>query len=241
MKKIGPALVLFTLFIGLAHAEPRTFTSTDGRTIQATVIKVTDANVVLDHPNFGTVTVPLDRLVEGDRKFLAKWAEAEKKNRIPKTEIQINSNKRDRRKEDAYEDRRGEFEFEIHIENEERNFDIAGAKATLIAFGDYMYDPGSCVIMERTEFNKIEIPEGKTRTLTGKLVRFEYDKDGYKHGEKYTGYLFELRTASGKIIVRKGSTQRVINDAEQLLKLRMRDIFDERTYRKLGRASTSSN
>ncbi len=219
------------------RAEVRVFTSTDGRTIKAEPVKVTPDSAVLKRPTVGTVTVPLSALKSEDQIFLKQWAEKEKANRIPKIELRINTNKRDRREENAYEDRRGEFQFEIEIENEERNFDIKDAQATLIAFGDYMANKGEGVVMERTEFRKIDIAEGQTHKISGKLVKFEYDKDGYKHGEKYTGFLFELRNAQGKVIERRGSTPRVENDAELILKLRENDRFDERTFAKVDTSS----
>jgi len=215
------------------HAETRAFTSTDGRKIQAEPVKVANGKAVLNRPGVGNVTVPLSKLSAADQKYLMEWAEKEKGNRIPKIELRINTNKRDRREENAYEDRRGQFQFEIEIENEERNFDIKGAQGTLIAFGDYMEFKGEGIIMERTQFKDIDVVEGETHKVTGKLVKFEYDKDGYKHGQKYTGYLFELRNAQGKVIERRGSTPRVENDAGLILKLRVNDRFDERTFAKV--------
>ena len=212
----------------------RDFTSTDGRKIQAEPVKVADGKAVLKRPGVGNVTVPLSALTPGDQQFLKEWAVKEKANRIPKIELKINTNKRDRREENAYEDRRVQFQFDIEIENEERNFDIKGAQATLIAFGDYMEYKGEGIIMERTEFKNIDVIEGETHKISGKLVKFEYDKDGFKHGEKYTGYLFELRNAQGKVIERRGSTPRVENDAELILKLRENDRFDERTFAKVS-------
>ncbi len=233
-------LILWTLsgaiFTISALAEPRAFTSKEGKSFTAEPIKVTATEAVFKRVGTSNVTVPINRFILEDQQYLKQWAEEEKKNRIPKVEIHINTNKRDRRQDNAYEDRKGEFQFEIAIENEERNFDLKGANATLIAMGSDMdYDnKGQGVIMERTEFKKIDIEEGKTTTVKGKLVRFEYDKRGYTHGEKYTGYLFQLRTAQGKIIETRGSTPRIENDAELILKLKQDESFDERTFKSLA-------
>lgn len=219
-----------------ADANPREFTSTEGKSFTAEPIKVTATEAVFKRVGASNVTVPLNRFTPEDQQFLKNWAENEKKNRIPKVEIRVNTNKRDRRQENAYEDRQGEFQFEIEIENEERNFDLKSARATLLALGSDMDDEnrGQGVVMDRTEFKDINIKEGDTTTLKGKLVRFEYDKRGFTHGEKYTGYLFQLRTAQGKVIETRGSTPRIENDAEVILKLKQNEKFDERTFRSLA-------
>ena len=88
--------------------------------------------------------------------------------------------------------------------------------------------------MERTEFKNLDIAEGESIKLEGKLVKFEYDKNGYKHGEKYTGYLFQLRTSNGNIIETKGSTSRIEGAAETILKFKQDEHYDERTFRSLS-------
>ncbi len=184
------------IFATSALGEPRAFTSKEGKSFTAEPIKVTATEAVFKRVGASNVTVPINRFLLEDQQYLKQWAEEEKKNR------------------------KGEFQFEIAIENEERNFDLKGANATLIAMGSDMdYDnTGQGFVMERTEFKKIDIEEGKTTTVKGKLVRFEYDKRGYTHGEKYTGYLFQLRTAQGKISEIRGATPRIENYAELILK-----------------------
>ena len=231
-KNVAIFLVVLGYFIAIPPSiESREFTSTDGKKINAEVQKVTTDAVVLTRGN-SNFTVPLTRLSKADRAFLKKWAEKEKKNRIPKVDIKINSNKRDRREQNAYEDRKGEFKFEVFIENEERSFDIEKATGTLIVLGKYFYEEDEGIVMERKEFKNVNILEGKSIKLEGSLVKFEYDKDGYQHGQKYEGYLFVLKTANGKVIKTVGSTSRVENSSALLLKLKNGDRFNERTFAK---------
>lgn len=237
-NSLKPQLNVFILLITVGYAlgspssaRGREFTSTDGKKIEAQVLKVTPDAVVLERGG-SNFTVPLDRLTKADQTFLKKWAENERKNRIPKVDIKINSNKRDRREQNAYEDRVGEFKFEIFIENDERAFDIKKASGTLIVLGKYLYEKNEGIVMERKEFKDITIPEAESIKLEGNLVKFEYDKSGYTHGQKYDGYLFVLRTASGKVIETIGSTSRVENASALILKLKNGDQFDERTFSK---------
>ncbi|MDF1737575.1 MAG: hypothetical protein P1U86_00335 [Verrucomicrobiales bacterium] len=229
-------VIILLITIGHAVVSPptaagREFTSTDGKKIEAQVLKVTPDAVVLERGG-SNFTVPLERLTKADQTYLKKWAENERKNRIPKVDIKINSNKRDRREQNAYEDRVGEFKFEIFIDNEERAFDIKKASGTLIVLGKYLYEKGEGIVMERKEFKDITIPDGEAIKLEGNLIKFEYDKSGYTHGQKYDGYLFVLRTGNGKVIKTIGSTSRVENASALIQKLKNGDRFNERTFAK---------
>lgn len=67
-------LGLFALVIGFfASAGARTFTDTQGRKIEAEVIEVTGANVTLRLQSGKSATVPIAKLSEDDRLFIAQW------------------------------------------------------------------------------------------------------------------------------------------------------------------------
>jgi len=218
----------------------RTFTSTDGKSIEAEVVTVTDTSVVLSRGGGASVTVPLERLSAPDQAFLKEWVENEKKNHIPKVVVRPNPNKREKKQEGAVEneDRQGEFAFEIYLENQERTFEIKGASATLIVLGLYLYNSEEGVVMQRVEFNDIAIPPGKNTQLKGDLVRFEYDDKDIVHGEKYDGYLFVLRNAEGKVIDISGSTPRFENAADAILKLQQDEHFDAKSFKGMSRGGS---
>jgi len=234
----SPRLV-FVVSLGLSlllpvfSATARTFTSTDGKSIEAEVVKVTDTSVILSRGGGANVTVPLERLSAADQVFLKEWAENDKKNHIPKVIVRPNPNKREKKQEGAVqnEDRQGVFEFEIYIENLERTFEIKGASATLIVLGLYLYTSGEGVVMQRMEFNDVNILPGKNIQLQGESVRYEYDDKDIVHGEKYDGFLFILRNAEGKVIDISGSTPRFENAADAILKLRQDEHFDAKSFK----------
>ncbi len=225
---IGLSLLTFS-----SDAVARTFTSTDGKSIEAEVVTVTETSVVLSRGGGANVTVPLERLSAPDNAFLKEWAENEKKNHIPKVVVRPNPNKREKKQEGALqnEDRQGEFQFEIYLENQERTFEIKDASATLIVLGLYLYTSGEGVVMQRMEFNDINIPPGKNTQIEGDLVRFEYDDKDIVHGEKYDGFLFVFRNAEGKVIDISGSTPRFENAADAILKLRQDEHFDAKSFK----------
>lgn len=67
-------LGLFALVIGFsASAGARTFTDTQGRKIEAEIIEIIGANVTLRLPSGKSSTIPIAKLSETDRDFIALW------------------------------------------------------------------------------------------------------------------------------------------------------------------------
>ena len=86
MKTLPSRVFLFRCFLVLtfatvSYAEPRTWTATDGRSIQAEFIGATDSAVKIRMTNREEVEIPLTRLSEADRKWVA---EAKAKAEAPK-------------------------------------------------------------------------------------------------------------------------------------------------------------
>ncbi|MDP0490073.1 MAG: hypothetical protein Q7Q71_03355 [Verrucomicrobiota bacterium JB023] len=75
--KIAPFLALL---LACSHpviakvGEVRTWTSDDGRTLEATLLEVTETGIVVER-NRGRVTIPLTRLSAADQEFVAKLKE----------------------------------------------------------------------------------------------------------------------------------------------------------------------
>ena len=235
------AIFVFSIF--LLAAEPgavsaRTFTSTDGKTIEADVVSANATTVTLARKGQSAATIPIERLSADDQAYTKEWQIDQQKNRIPKVLVRVNSNKRDKKQQNMFEDREGEFEFDVYIENQERAFNIEGATATLMVLGKYFYKTEEGIVMERKEFADINIPDGGNTNLKGRLVKFEYDKSGYQHGQKYEGYLVVFRNAQGKVIDISGSSQRVESQSETILKLKEGERFDEGSFRSLSDAPT---
>ncbi len=70
----SPALGFTTLLLSLAAPlEARTFTSADGRTVDADIVAATAENVTLKLTSGQTVVSTLDRFSTSDRAFIAAW------------------------------------------------------------------------------------------------------------------------------------------------------------------------
>ena len=230
------ALCCFLLLSPLLEA--RTFTATDGRTLDAKVLKVNGDSAFLERNDGRAVTVPLDRLSACDREYLAAWAKNDAKDRLPRVKVTVDSNKRDSNIRAGYDERRGSFQFKIAIRNEERGFKIENATASLMVLGDYLHTPGETVVMQRADFKDISIDFGKTFEANAEEVRYEYYR-GYASGQKYSGFIFVLKTATGKIIDITGSTSRLENLADIILKLKQEDHCNKR-YQKIKTSGSGS-
>lgn len=74
---LSTALGLAALLLPLAaQAEPRTFTSTDGRSVEAEIVSGDAQTVTLKLANGQTLTTTLDRFSPADRKFISTWVKA---------------------------------------------------------------------------------------------------------------------------------------------------------------------
>ena len=86
MKRVLVATVCGLLLTMALPAAARKWTSKDGRfSIEAELVEFADGKAKLKKPSGETVTVPIERLSQADRRFLLSWAKkraASKKNAV---------------------------------------------------------------------------------------------------------------------------------------------------------------
>lgn len=73
MKLLIPFALVSLSFVS---AEPRTFTSPDGRTFQAEIAAATSNSVTLKMANGQTIVAPVTKFVQDDQDFVATWLKA---------------------------------------------------------------------------------------------------------------------------------------------------------------------
>ena len=66
----------FLLTSSVLHAEPRTFTSPDGRTLQAEITAATPDRVTLKTATGQTLVAPVDKFSPADQEHIAEWRKA---------------------------------------------------------------------------------------------------------------------------------------------------------------------
>jgi hypothetical protein len=67
------ALLSFCLAATVAHAEPRTFTSTDGRTVEAEIVSATPDVVTIKLTSGQTLATQISKFSSGDQEYIATW------------------------------------------------------------------------------------------------------------------------------------------------------------------------
>lgn len=118
--------------------------------------------------------------------------------------------------------------FRVDLRNDERARDLSGGKATVIAFAEDLQDRDESIVILKEEFN-VSLDPQKTTTVETKQVKIVYDDKGsFKYGQKYSGYLFVLKDASGDVVNVTGSTPAIVKYVEAALKLKVEDVCDKK-------------
>lgn len=225
---LGAMLAAAALFAPLSEA--RVFTSSkDGRTLEGTIVGATDASVRLD---LGTrqVEVPLDALIEADRRYIELWKTEEKKSKVPDLEIRINTGL-NRRRDPAffsYEYYDASFDFEILVENDERDFDVEGAKGFLVVIGENCERNFSDFVVMQKATMPITVKAKEKFEWKGPEVQYRYAEGrSYEYGYKYHSYIFQIKNSTDKVIYEKVMAPRFNGHAEAILKFDESDKFDK--------------
>lgn len=233
LKGLPPCLALLLLILPIvfgvsipAHAAPREFKSTDGKTITAEVAAVKGDQVVLSM-NGREFTVPVARLSQPDQDFIAEWKKKDLENHIPKMRVEVASGKSDRSdKSDSFDNRTGSFEFSVKLLNEEIHFDLQGAKAELAVIGEDAETRGRYGVMQKNAFD-VAVAPGKTFEWQGKRLHYRFDDRPPSYwGTSYAGYVLRIKNANGKVIYENAIPQSLESHVEAILKMEEGAAFD---------------
>jgi hypothetical protein len=222
----GTALALLFATLPL-HAEFREFTGRDGQTMTAELISSSGDKVTLKRKDGRKITTNASVFSNKDQEFIKKWKQDQQSTRIPRLSFEVTTGKSTREADDLGGDYwRQTFEFVASISNDERDFDIDGAKGTLLIFGKHVVDSNQLSVLSRQEFD-INLPAG--RTLTFRAKKFEntfIDIDYARQGHKYNGYLLVVENAGGKVIAADSAPDSFARFAANALKLKTNDLCD---------------
>ncbi|MGB0154976.1 MAG: hypothetical protein ACPGFB_13180 [Verrucomicrobiales bacterium] len=233
MNHLSILLIIIGLIFCITPAQSRTFTSTDGRTMEADVVSVTKDTAIIKRGN-RQFTIPLTSLSQADREYLAEWRKEALKNKIPKLDVAINSKKSNRQNPKAYEERIGSFEFEITIENEEIHYSLENGKAHLIVLGRNCENPDTYCVMQKNEYG-VDLEIGDTHEWQGDKMAFTFDDRDYSYGYDYYGFIFLLKNADGKIIYQRVTPSKFEWGIEPIFALEAKEAFDK-TFKSKGSA-----
>jgi hypothetical protein len=238
------ALALLICFSGL-HAETRTFIDQTGRALEGELVSVSGTMVTIKRISDGqTFTVPATTFSKADQAYFvgkggaAAPAAASAASTSPtvgstsastspmRVEAKVYPNKNDRPTNNIFDDRNVRIGFRVDVRNGEQQRPFTGGKATMIAFAKDLQDGSQSKVISREEFD-VSLEPHKTLSHDTKEAKLTYDNVGYKHGWKYSGYIFVLKDSSGKTVAVVGSSATVEKFADDALKLNVEQLFDK--------------
>jgi hypothetical protein len=219
-------LGLFVCFAPMMEIHSREFKSIDGKVINADIVTVRGADVVLKIAG-KEYTVPINRLSAEDQEFIAEWKTKALEEHIPKLRIEVNSGKSDRSdKADFFDDRKGSVEFSVKILNEEIDFDLKGARASLVVIGEDAENRGRFGVMQKSSF-EVAVEPGKTFEWKGDKLNYKFDDSPPAYwGTSYAGYVFQIRNAKGKVIFQNALPKGFEKHVDAILKMELKAAFD---------------
>ncbi|MEM9025636.1 MAG: hypothetical protein AAGB06_01740 [Verrucomicrobiota bacterium] len=234
----------FTLFVVLVFAGTwpvsmpgviRTFTSSDGVTIEAELIAVDS----LDRTTIRRVDghlfreVPIEFFSDQDRKFIRNWKAEQQKaldnaNITADSRVRINvGTNRDSDFNDYgdIDDQVVKYKPKISFYNEELEETFTGVNGTLVFIGEHVLDSSVMGVIYSQEF-KIDVPPKEKTEWIGKPFMSRYDPD--YGGFKYEGYLLVVRDQAGKLVQIKASRANWKNNFQRILKAKLKTAYDRK-------------
>ncbi|MEM0969299.1 MAG: hypothetical protein AAF191_03950 [Verrucomicrobiota bacterium] len=218
----------FLLFLlpSLLFSETRTFTSSDGKSLSASLIKVSGNTAYIQIASGKTYQLPLERLSEEDQRYVKDWQKKEEANFIPRLSLDFSSGKGDSKDGTDYDNRSQTLRPGVKVENRELEFHLKGAEGHVFLFGTDVINRRSVKVLSRQNFPIASLAAGQELAWEGKPVKVQYDdNNAARFGHAYSGYLAIITNKSGKILATAGTTS-FIKKAEAALELKSGAIAD---------------
>ena len=226
-RAVSGSVVALLLTATVVRAEFRVFTGRDGQTMVAELVSASGGEVTLKRENGRTITTKAIVFSDEDQDFIRKWQQDQQSTYVPRFRFEVNSGKSTREADDLGIDYwRQTFEFSASISNEERDFDVSGAKGSLLVLGKHVTESNQLKVLSRQDFN-VDIPAGKTLKYQAKKFSSTYiDIDYSREGYKYNGYLLIVHNKDGKVIATDSTPDTFARFAAAALKLKTDEKCD---------------
>jgi len=247
----------FPLFVVLAwlvlpitaSAEFRTFTNSDGVSIEAQLVELKDGKVVtIELRNGRELDADLTAFSEADRKHIKKWWEQVQKDQVtlkPRNRLDITVKMNRKAKSDRYhgwsyaDDETQSFFPEVVIENEELDTFEGNTVRIVILANDARNDYQMLVVSATTE-EKVRLPERSEVSIEGKpfrLRKYEYrygSTNNYEYGYEYDGYIVVVTNREGVVTHTKASKSKFLSNMELVNSCKAGEMYDDSFTRKLN-------
>lgn len=238
MFHLLPFLLAFLGVICSLHATTfRTFTSDDGRQLEARLVSYSSDKVVAIITKEGRAfDVPLDRFCDEDQQFIKEWHEenADLLRKDSIIDVYVGARKS---KSGIGSSVGGQTQVEVitpvvRITNQEWEEDFRGVKGVLVVLARDVRNKGYYKVLNVEDLQFELIPHGETMEWFGKPTETSwYDDDGDgqddTYGYRYKGYLIVLLNRNGEQVYTKGTRSAWEGPYAKVKKLKADTVYDE--------------
>ena len=207
--------------------EGRVFTNTEGKSLEAEIVRASTTKVTLRLKNKRTSTIPLTKLSEEDRKFVAAWLA----DKVPHLRFKPNlvRSNRDERDSGYYSsDQIQTFEMTVDYSNDENTKGLEESLMKFILVGRSMRDKNQYKILSVQNETFTVAPSGRGTIPFRKVINRYYDGSYSKSGYKCTGYIVHAeRKRDKREVFSYASTKPLEELLHTVLKLKTGDVTDK--------------
>lgn len=203
-------------------------TNTQGQTLTAELLAVTDKAVTIRRPSDKRIFTIERKDIAPDslKSILAKSQDLEPV--YPELEVDIDVSNRRKKKDNSWYVVRQTVSVELTVSNPSRDLPCPNAEACLVLMGQNQRRPELFEVLSTSTF-KVNLEPGKSMTVETKPVTTEYDSDneGYGNmgGSKYEGYILVIRGSDKSRLLVKTTNPRFEDALEANFTL-IHKVFD---------------
>ena len=228
-------------FLPWHSLDARPFTNSEGKTLEAEIVRVSATEVTLRMANKRTATVKIASLSEIDQTYIRKWLAAQ----IPPLRVTPNmvrkTTKESRRSFFSSSNRyyRQIYDLGVDFQNNDNAKELEKSSLKYMLIGRSLSDPKKHKVLA-VQTREFEVPAGGRHT-----VSFEKEQNIYSEESSYGSYkcigfvLYGARKKDNREVYTFGSTPQLEEALYSIIQLRERDVADE-NFQPVGERTRSS-
>lgn len=243
MKLLTP-LLLASVILGPFPAWSRPFTNTEGKTIEAEIVRATSTEVTLRLQNRRIATVGIASLQEADQAFVRRWLS----DQVPPLRITPNmvrkTTKDSRSSYSRSRSYRQSFELSVDFTNDDNAKGLEESTLKYFLVGRSLGKTKSYKILRAEEKDFQIVPGGRETVTFPKTEHRYYDGSSsyysYYGNYKCIGYvLYASRKKDDREVYTYASTPQLEEALYSIVTLRQRDVVDENFQKARSRRSAT--
>ncbi|MFC4991132.1 hypothetical protein [Rubritalea tangerina] len=210
-----------------AQNKPISITNTSGKSVSVYLQKSDDKEVTVKlAKNHKVHTIKLADLDVASKNKIKKWKDAGG-GLSTDFEIEFDSGKSSRSRQDYDDDRTLTIKPVVTIENGDNNLESKEAEVTVLTLGRPLSDTSSIKVFQKETHDLPKLDGAGKHIIQCKTYRTVYDKVGYKHGAKYLGYVVIVHEKKNVVASRSVPTTLVEKFGSTLLTLKAGVTYDK--------------